>query len=226
MRRQFVSAFRQADAILTVSEADRVALSGWGPPAVAVPNGVDAAYWSQVAGRPDPATVLFPAALNWPPNVEAARALVEDVLPHLRARIPGARVVIAGRQPTLEVRALAARCPAATLIADPPDMRPLFAQAAAIAVPTSARAGTRLKVLQALAAGRVVVSTPEGAAGLGLEAGTHLLVAPLVEPFADALADALLDSSLRERLAQAGREAAARRDWRHCLPALDAVYPP
>jgi len=93
-------------------------------------------------------------------------------------------------------------------------------------VPIQGASGTRLKILQALAAGRPVISTPNGAAGLNLEPGKHLMVADLVQPFVEAVAQVLTDANLRGALVRAGREAAPRYDWRRCLPILDSVYPP
>ena len=190
-----------------------------------LPNGVDTEFWSQVTEQPGEATILFPAALNWRPNIEAAHRLVEQILPRLRARIPNLRLIVAGRLPSPQMRALASAHANINLITDPPDMRPIFAQATAVVVPMEGASGTRLKILQALAAGRPVISTPNGAAGLSLEPGKHLMVADLVQPFVEAVAQVLADADLRGALVRAGREVAPRYDWQHFLPILDNLYP-
>jgi glycosyltransferase involved in cell wall biosynthesis len=219
---------RSASELIVVSEADRAAVASAHPGArtTVVPNGVDVAYWSQVAGSPRATTLLFPAALNWEPNSRAARRLVAEIFPRLRAALPQVRLVIAGRRPTREVRALAGAGASICVIADPADMRPLFAEATAVVVPTEGASGTRLKILQALAAGRPVISTPNGAAGLGLQPGRHLLVANLVQPFVEAVLQVLTDVALRDALVWAGRAVIPRYDWQVVLPALDTVYPP
>jgi glycosyltransferase involved in cell wall biosynthesis len=103
-------------------------------------------------------------------------------------------------------------------------MRPLFAQATVVVVPIASASGTRLKILQALAAGRAVVSTPAGAQGLALTPGRDLLVAPLGDEFAAAVVRLLENDAERAALAAAGRAAVERYAWVNTLPALDAVY--
>jgi glycosyltransferase involved in cell wall biosynthesis len=226
-RRGLRAALEAAEEVIVVSEGEAQRVRDWGVPGRVhvVGNGVDLDHWSTVeAVADDEPVMLFPAAFNWPPNEVAARTLVEVVLPTVRAKVPRAAVVLAGRRPGPGVWALA-RHEGVTLMADPEDMRPLFARARLVVVPTAAAGGTRLKILQALAAGRAVVSTPEGAAGLGLRAGSEISVAPLVEPFADEAARLLNDAAARAALVDAGREAAGRFTWEKMLPALDNVYP-
>jgi glycosyltransferase involved in cell wall biosynthesis len=116
------------------------------------------------------------------------------------------------------------REPAASLVADPPDMRQLFARAMLIVVPLARASGTRLKILQALAAGRPVVSTPAGVQGLDLVPGRDLCVAELEDEFAAQIVRLLGDAPARAALAGAGRAAVERYEWRRVLPALDGVY--
>jgi glycosyltransferase involved in cell wall biosynthesis len=216
----------RVDAVIAVSDADAVRLADHFPArwVHVLPNGVDPAYWGAVDGPPEPHTLLFPAALNWEPNRRAALDLVTRVLPALQQDVPDVRVIVAGRMPDGDLAARVAGHPAVALIADPPDMRPLFARAAAIVVPVENVSGTRIKILQALAAGRPVISTPDGAAGLNLVAGEHLLVAEMAD-FAGAAARLLLDPDLGARLCHAGREVIDRYSWVRHLPALDEVYP-
>lgn len=226
-RQAVLKTLAAADDIIAVSDAERDLLRAWGCTArvQVAGNGVDLDYWGAVEAAEDAGPVmLFPAAFNWPPNEAAARALVEAVLPLVREQVPDATVRLAGRRPGPGVRALADR-PRVELLADVEDMRPLFARARLIVVPTRAEGGTRLKILQAMAAGRAVVSTPEGASGLGLMAGRDLVVAPLVEAFAGEAARLLMDTEAREALVNAGQAAARRFGWETVLGALDDVYP-
>lgn len=216
------------DVVIAVSPQDGQRLRCVWPQVLVkvVPNGVDVAYWQAATGAPEPHTVLFPAALNWPPNDRAARVLLEEIMPRLRRLVPEAHLTIAGRHPSPDLAALVAACPGAMLVADPPDMRPWFAWASLVLVPLQGVTGTRLKILQALAAGRPVLSTPDGAQGLGLESGRHLWVAPLATPFAEAAAALLQDGRRRASLAAAGAGVVSHYDWQRLLPALDEVYPP
>lgn len=216
------------DAVIAVSPGDRRRLQRLYPriPVHVVPNGVDVAYWQATVGASEPKSVLFPGALNWPPNNQGARILLEEIMPRLRRLVPGVRLIIAGRRPSPELIELVAAVPEATLVADPPDMRPWFARASLVLVPLQGVTGTRLKILQALAARRPVLSTPEGAQGLGLDTGRHLCLAPLGAPFVEAAAALLQDDRQRAFLAAAGAEVVDRYDWQCLLPALDEVYPP
>ncbi len=216
----------RVDAVIAVSPLDAARLADHFPArrVHVLPNGVDLACWRAVGGPPEPHTLLFPAALNWKPNRRAALDLVTRVLPMLQQVIPDAQVIVAGRMSDGDLAARVAAHPAAALIAGPPDMRPLFARAAAVIVPVQRVSGTRLKILQAFAAGRPVVSTPDGAAGLNLVPGEHLLVAEL-DDLAGAAARVLTDPDLYARLRRAGREVASRFSWECHLPALDEVYP-
>ena len=195
------------------------------PSIVSLPNGVDLRRWQLAGSEADVPTLLFPGALNWPPNIDAAKVLVTAVLPLVQQRQPQVQLILSGRRPHPDLATLAAADPAVTLLPDPADMGPLFVRAQAIVVPLRAATGTRLKILQALAAGRPVISTPAGAAGLDLVPGRHLLVASLVEPFAAGVVALLEDQRLRRRLMANGRSAVAAYDWSRLLPALDAVYP-
>lgn len=226
--RQEVAAVTQATAVIVTSERDRDAilagLSQETPPVVVIPNGVSLADWPPATSPTEPATILFPGALNWPPNIDAVQILVRDVLPLVQKSLPGVRLVIAGRLPDRAVWRLAGGITAVSLITNPPDMHPIFARAAVVAVPLRAASGTRLKILQALAVGRPVVSTSVGAEGLGLANGRHLAIAELVRPFANALVELLADPVRQQLLIEAGQSIISQFDWNHHLPALDIVY--
>jgi glycosyltransferase involved in cell wall biosynthesis len=103
-------------------------------------------------------------------------------------------------------------------------MRPLLAKATLVVVPIAAASGTRLKILQALAAGRAVVSTPAGAQGLPFQSGRELMIAPLADDFAAAVVRLLQDEAERAALIAAGRAAVERFDWDNVLQPLDDVY--
>ena len=229
VNRRETEAICQASAVIVVSEQDRKALRSahvaQDNKIVVIPNGVDLDYWALSEVDPDPATVLFPGALNWPPNIDAAIMLIHAVLPYVRARVPQVQVIIAGYQPDPALRALAQADAPFTLIANPPDMRPIFARAMVVAVPLRAATGTRYKIVQAMAMGRPVVSTPIGAEGLDLEKDVHLLIAPLVEPFSEALVHLLTHPARRAELVRSGQTIIQRHAWDNYLPVLDSLYP-
>ena len=171
---------------------------------VVVPNGVDTSAYSWTATRRDgPPTILFLGALEWTPNISAARFLARDVLPAVRTRVPDARLLIVGRKPTAEVLALGDPG-RVEIAADVPDVRPYWEQADLLAVPLETGGGTRIKILEAFAAGVPVVSTPVGCEGIEADHPEHLLIASR-DRFADAVVQSLGDS-----MGAAGRAARAR----------------
>jgi len=229
VKRREAEAVCRASAIIVVSEHDRKMLSSahmdQASKIIVMSNGVDLDYWTLSESDSDPATVLFPGALNWPPNIDAAQMLIRSVLPHVRVRVPQVQAIIAGYQPDPALRALAQADASFTLIADPLDMRPIFARATVVVVPLRAATGTRYKILQAMALGRPVVSTPIGAEGLDLEKNVQLSIAPLVEPFSEALIQLLMHPARRAELVRAGQAVIRRYAWDNYLPVLDSLYP-
>ena len=181
---------------------------------VVVPNGVDCSAYESIAAVPRQGapTILFVGALGWPPNASAARFLATHVLSAVRARVPDARLIIVGKDPPPEVRALA-RGDSVTVAANVPDVIPYYREAHILAVPLQAGGGTRLKILEAFAAGVPVVSTAVGCEGLEVVDGRHLVVAERSD-FAQAIAD-LLGAPARAGLlaARARGLALARYDW-------------
>ncbi|MFZ6027938.1 MAG: glycosyltransferase family 4 protein [Chloroflexota bacterium] len=223
----YFEAVRRSTATILVSEGERDKLpEGLRSKIVVIPNGVDVDYWARGYGVPQqPATLLFPASLCWEPNIVGAQEFVRQVWAGVRAEVPEAQIVFAGRLPTPDVQALASKKHGIRVVADPQDMRRYFAQATAVVVPILKATGTRLKILQALASGRAVLSTPVGAEGLDLLPGRDLLIEPLGEAFVRAAVTLLKDGEKRAGLVQHGRQAVERYRWEALVPMLEQVYP-
>jgi len=197
---------RQSDGLLATSDEDRQLFSALGARSVTlVPNGVDcAAYADLPTGRPAHATnILYVGAMSWSPNVAAVSFLAREVLPRLRAVMPDVRLKIVGRGATADVKALAA-CPGVDVLGEVSAVQPHLLDAGVLAVPLEAGGGTRLKILEAFAAGLPVVSTAVGCEGLRVVHGEHLIVAERAG-FADAVLAALSDPASGARLAANAR---------------------
>jgi glycosyltransferase involved in cell wall biosynthesis len=208
-------AARVADGLLAVSEDERRYYQGLGAiRATLVPNGVDCGSFQalptgRTAGRP---LILYLGAMSWGPNISAAVFLAREVLSCLRDRFPDARLRIVGRSPGPEVSALA-DLPGIEVVGDAPDIRPHLQEARVLAVPLHAGGGTRLKILEAFAAGLPVISTPIGCEGINGVDGEHLLVAER-DRFLEGLLALLADPTLGVRLAARARELARNEyDW-------------
>jgi polysaccharide biosynthesis protein PslH len=190
------------DRVYTCSAAERVALpDAPGRAGVRIlTNALDAPDGLAAAPPSEPFTLLFVGTLAYPANEDAVRFLCDDVLPHLRRMAPRRfDVVLVGAGAGEAVHACAA-APDVTLVGEVPDVAPWYANASTAVVPLRAGGGTRLKVLEAMRHGRPIVSTTEGVAGLGLEDGTHVLVADTPEQFARQCARLMVDPALAERL--------------------------
>ena len=195
-----------ADRLLAVSEDDKRYLEGLGARGVkVVPNGVDCdAFRTLPTGRVDqPPLILYLGNLSWGPNISAAVFLARVVMPRLRDRFPDARLRIVGRSPTSEVRTLAG-LPGVEVVGDVPDIEPHLRETTVLAVPLDSGGGTRLKILEAFAAGLPVVSTPIGCEGLGVRHGEHLLIVDR-DHFADAITALFEDEKQAVQLADRAR---------------------
>jgi glycosyltransferase involved in cell wall biosynthesis len=190
-------------------------------------NGVDECFFDREKFPPLPApepTVLFCGAMDYSPNVNGVRWYFRDCDATLLREIPSRRIIIAGKNPLPEVRALA-QIPGVTVTGEVADVRPYYQQAWAQMVPLLIGGGTRLKIVESLALGTPVVSTTIGAQGLALRDREHLLLADDPLRFAGALAEMLRDAELRDRLAADGRrQVLAKYTWRRLGAELSDFY--
>jgi glycosyltransferase involved in cell wall biosynthesis len=168
----------QCDLHSVVSERDRQTLIGYGSrvPVITVENGVAVEQFTSRPGGSDPRKrrfrVIFTGAMDYHANVAAVRWFAREVWPHVRAATPGFVFTIVGRNPAPDVRALGSE-PGIEVTGMVPDVRPYYAQAIAAVMPLRVGGGTRIKILEAMAAGVPVISTGPGAEGLAAIPGTH-----------------------------------------------------
>ncbi len=206
-------AVRRYARVVTMSEKD-AALLGVSH-ARPVPNGVDLSRFTPEP-EPDAQRLLFVGSFRHFPNMVAFRFLLERVWPRLSKRFPKAELtVVAGPEPALYWSAYMGTpgLPAAErvrLLEFVADVRPLYAETNLVLVPTLVSAGTNLKVLEAMAMERAVVSTSSGCAGLGLEHGISVWVADGDAEFAEGVARLIEDSALRASLAHQARSLAVQ----------------
>jgi glycosyltransferase involved in cell wall biosynthesis len=215
---------RAYDQVLVVSEEDRRALRRLAPVTdpLVVPNGVDAAAYAGLQRNDDGVeTIVFSGTLDFRPNIDAIDWFVQRVLPQLRVRRPAVRFVVVGRAPAPAVRALHDGA-TVEVVGEVPDVRPYLARAAVYVVPMRIGGGSRLKLLEALAAGCPVVSTTMGAEGIeGLRDDVHLRLADRPEAFAARIAELLADRERAMRLGEVGRAFVAEHyDWSVIVPRL------
>jgi glycosyltransferase involved in cell wall biosynthesis len=163
--------------------------------------------------------------MDYRPNVDAAVWFVRNVLPLVRADRPSARFYIVGRNPSPEVASLAA-LPGVTVTGAVPDTRGWVAGATVYVVPMRMGGGVRLKVLQAMAMGCAIVSTPMGVEGIFLRPNKDAMLARTPIDFALNILTLLHDPAQRAELGTSAHERALDRyTWDKLLPVLDEVYP-
>jgi glycosyltransferase involved in cell wall biosynthesis len=190
-----------------------------------IDNGVDSGYFRPTAGPREPATLLFVGSLEWRPNLDGVVQLLDHVFPQVRAHEPGARLLLVGRNPPAWLHARAAATAGVELHGSVPDVRPFLARAGMLVVPLRIGGGSRLKILEALAAGVPVVSTRVGAEGLDLEPGRHLDVVEGVEELAEAVVRACRDPGGARRRAEAGRARVLRLyEWDALAARLEQLW--
>jgi glycosyltransferase involved in cell wall biosynthesis len=218
-------AWRQADRVVVVSEDDRrvVLTAAPGTGVGVVPNAVELGDFPFVCreGTVSP-TVVFVGTFRFFGNVEAAQWLVRSVMPRVRNDVPSARLVLVGEEPPTDLRASESWVSVQGWV---PSISEALREAAVMAVPLRTGSGTKLKVLEAMALGLPVVTTPLGVEGIRAEHGTHVLVGEDAPSFAGALVKVLTSPRLRGEIGRAARSLVEEHfSWDRAAESLDENY--
>jgi glycosyltransferase involved in cell wall biosynthesis len=206
----------RADIVVVLTESDReaaITVAG-GRPVYTIPLKADLPPGTLDALGTSPPSVVFVGGFGHPPNVEAARRLALRIFPFVLERRPESLLYLVGDQPPAEVRALARD--GVVVTGGVADVESYLNRAAVVAAPLRIGGGMRLKVLEALGAGKALVATPRAVEGLAICDGEHAVVADSDAAFAEALLRLLDNPDERRRLG------ANARIWaeRHLDPAL------
>lgn len=205
------AACRRATLTAAVSPIDQARLAGLAPGArvEAVPTGVDIEYFAPRDTAETPGQIAYVGSMDWHPNEDAVLYFTREILPRVRESVSGTHFIVIGRNPSANLRREAQRC-GCTLTGTVDDVRPHLLRAAVCVVPLRIGGGTRLKIYEALAMGKALVSTSVGAEGLPLVDGRHFLCADEPQAFANAVIALLRDPARRRALGRAGRELVER----------------
>jgi glycosyltransferase involved in cell wall biosynthesis len=213
----------RADRVLCVSETDAAAVRAAGGRPLLAPNGVDDAFFSVPAdGTAERA--LFFGHFGYDANRRGLERFVREGWPAARRQRPDARLAVAGGGLDAALRARLAAEPGVEVLGLVDDLPAALASVRAVVVPIWEGGGTRLKVLEALAAARPVVSTALGASGLEFRHGGHGMLADEPAALGAALAGLLADPQRAAELGAAGRAFAERFRWPRALAAAQALY--
>ena len=205
------------DMHVVVSERDRATLIEYGVrvPVVVIENGVPFDRFSGLEHLSGASRfrVIFTGAMDYHANVEAVTTFAEDVWPSIHAAAPQLVFTIVGRNPSAAVRALAGEA-AIEVTGQVPDVRPYYGEAVAAVMPLRVGGGTRIKILEAMAAKVPVISTAIGAEGLAATPGTHYVLADSSRQMLEALQNVLQDPAKTARMTEAARDFVRQHhDW-------------
>lgn len=227
--RRFESwACRTADALVAVSERDAAAMRQLSPQkaVTVIPNSIDVGQYDQPftpSQLPGPFDLVFSGKMDYRPNVDGVLWFAEAVWPLLRVERPQTTWAIVGQKPHRQLERLRDE-PGITLTGQVESIFPYLAASTLYIMPLRIGSGTRLKLLEAMAAGMAVVSTTVGAEGFPLQSGGEVMITDSAEQMAETILELLEDAERRRRLGTAARAFAASYDWRRVVPLFDEVY--
>jgi sugar transferase (PEP-CTERM/EpsH1 system associated) len=228
-------AAREFDAHVVVSERDAQRLRALNPEAriFVIENGVDTSYYSDAqietvaASRRDAlgkSRIVFVGSMDYHANIEGVVRFAREVWPQLSARQPDLVFTIVGRNPSREVRELA-MTPGIEVTGTVDDVRPFYRKAVLSVVPLNVGGGSRLKILEAMAAGVPVASTTLGAEGLNVQRGENILIADTNEQLIEAIVGVVENEEQRKQLVDGGRALVANHyDWSQLGASLYETY--
>jgi glycosyltransferase involved in cell wall biosynthesis len=227
LRREELRTYRAADGVYVCSTADERRLLNQAPGVrtAVIPNAADVEYYQPRPTDPPPdgRTVVYFGLLSTVPNIDGVVHFVQDIWPRIAAVHPEARCKIIGGRPPPSLLALAG--PRIELTGFVSDLRPHLAAAAAIVVPLRLGGGTRLKIVEAMAMGKAIVSTTLGAEGIEAAPGRDLFVEDQPAAFADAVNLLLAEPDLAARIGRSARQLAVERyAWSGAAHALEDFY--
>jgi len=213
MRRYESAAIKRFHHVIAVSDVDRKLMTGVHPQNITVvPTGVDlqqfrAAENSLALGH----EVMFLGSMDWKANIDAVTYFCEKIWPQVLANIPDAKFRIVGRNPHPSVKKMA--CDSVEVTGTVPSIIEYLESVAVVVVPLRIGGGTRLKIYEAMAMGKAIVSTPIGAEGLDVHDGQDIILSEEPEDFSRQIIRLLNDKAARERLGRAAMQTSSKYDW-------------
>jgi len=196
-----------ADHVLAVSEPDLTFFfffSGVEKVSL-IPTGVDVDYFQPQPTSETANTLVFSGSMDWLANEQAIFFFEKQVLPRIRSHVPDVSLLVVGRNPSPRLRALGLRQPAIKVTGTVEDVRPHMARGSVYIVPLLVGGGTRLKIYEAMAMGKPIVSTTVGAEGLEVRNGENIIFADNPAAFADCVVQLLQQPERRTKMADAAR---------------------
>jgi len=221
-----VSVCKRFDRVLLISQPDLERFAEHRPesPLEVLSPGVDLRYYVPSTRAPKAGRVVFTGSMDYFPNVDAVGFVCSKVWPRVRETMPEAELFLVGQHPEAAVRKWDGRA-GVHVTGRVEDIRPYLADTAVYVVPLRVGGGVRLKILEAMAMGKAIVSTPLGAEGLAVSDGENILLAETPQAMAEAVLRLLRSEEERRRLEAAARAFAERHgDWNRIIERLENIY--
>ncbi|MCE1226582.1 MAG: glycosyltransferase family 4 protein [Geobacteraceae bacterium] len=202
------AAAQRYTAVSTVSEPDStIFIKQYGCRQVqVVPNGVDEQYFAPIDSTVQLGSMVFTGSMDWRPNQDGVKYFIEEVFPLIRQRVTDATFTVVGRRPPQWLIGLVAATDGVTVTGTVDDVRPYIARSALYVVPLRVGGGSRLKILEALAMEKIVLSTSVGAEGLAVEEGKTALLRDTPKELAEIACQVLTDPARFQQLGKKGRD--------------------
>jgi glycosyltransferase involved in cell wall biosynthesis len=203
---------RSFDRIIAVSDEDRLAFErDFAARNVStIATGVDADYFHPQNAPERPGRLVFVGSMDWYPNEDGILWFLREVFPRIQGQIPDVSLAIVGRNPSAALATAASKLSGIALTGRVADVRPYLAEATAVIVPLRVGGGTRIKIPEAMAMGKAVVSTRIGAEGLPFDDRREILLADEPETFAASVVDLLQNAELRAAIGEAAHKRVVR----------------
>ena len=215
---------RSFDHVLTVSQEDECTLQqAFGVEHTSVVHtGVDTDYFRPEENSNVPGRLVFVGSMDWDPNEDGILWFLREIYPRIRCDVPNVTLAIVGRNPSPGLLAAGARTSGVEITGWVPDVRPHLAKAEVVIVPLRVGGGTRIKIPEAMAMGKAVVSTRIGAEGLQFRSGRDICLADDPKDFAQTVVGLLREPSIRNRIALRAREEVVRNcSWESVVDSLE-----
>src|ERR1700682_828379 len=223
MKRYEAAAIKRFDHVIAVSDADKQVMNRMVSADISVvPTGIDIRQFSaKDISNSDGNLVIFTGSMDWEANADAMRYFCSEIWPRVLLRVPEAKFCIVGRNPGPSIRRLA--CESVEVTGTVPSVVEYLRVATVCVVPLRIGGGTRLKIFEAMAMGKPIVSTPIGAEGLDVTDGLDIVLAEKPVAFADWVVRLLKEKSLRTKIGVAAVDCARRHDWSVIVPRFEEV---
>ncbi len=209
IKRYALQRFQRMDSVIFLSQAD-TELAGRDLPNTnrlgVVPMGLRLADYSAPIVSPQPNRVLFFGSFRHRPNVDALRFLLQDIWPHIQRAHPQATLDLMGPHMPAWVRHEAQQFSGVRVLGFQPDIRPILAEAAVVIAPLRFGSGVKIKILESMALGKAVVTTPIGAEGIEAEINADLIVANDAQTLASETVRLLVNPTVRDTIGQRARQ--------------------